>query len=387
VSNPRPSLSAVFLAFLRLGMTAFGGPAMVAYIRDVAVRQKGWVTEESFADGVALCQTLPGATALQAAAYAGLRAAGPAGAIVAFLAFALPAFVLMVALAAVYQQAQAIPSAVAAFRGLQGIVIALVSNAAVDFGRRTLTSRRDGLWAFIAAILLVAHISPVLVISGAATAGLALHGRNATRPSRPPSVPATGRAMTAAATALAAAAATVLAALFLLHRQLGELGALMVKVDLFAFGGGYASLPVMLHEVVEARGWLDARTFMDGIALGQVTPGPIVITATFVGYQVAGLAGALVATLAIFAPSLTLLIAAVPHFDRLQANRFVQRAVHGILASFVGLLVAVALRFALAAAWSLPLAAIAAAAFLALRLRVDVLWVVAVGGGLAALLL
>jgi chromate transporter len=375
----------VFLAFLRLGLTAFGGPAMVAYIREVVVRKKGWVTEQSFADGVALCQTLPGATALQAAAYAGLRAAGPAGAVVAFLAFALPAFVLMVALAAAYRQAQAIPVAVAAFRGLQGIVVALVANAAVDFGRRTVTTGRDGALAVTAAALLMARVSPILVICGAGVAGLAMT-RPAEGESRHPT--ATAPAATARTAAiLVLGLIALLTVLFLTTPRLFHLAALMVKVDLFAFGGAYASLPVMLHEVVEARGWLDARTFMDGIALGQVTPGPIVITATFVGYQVAGLAGAVVATLAVFVPSLTLLIAAVPHFDRLQSSALVQHAVHGILASFVGLLVAVALRFALAAAWSLPLAAIIAAAFLALRLKVDILWVVLAGGGLAALLL
>jgi len=385
MERPRPTLSAVFLAFLRLGLTAFGGPAMVAYIREVVVRKRGWLTEESFADGVALCQTLPGATALQAAAYAGLRAAGPAGAMVAFLAFALPAFVLMVALAAAYQQAQEIPAAVAAFHGLQGIVIALVANAAVDFGRRTLTTRGDVALALMAAVLLMAQVHPIAVICGAGVVGV-MTRRSAGR-TAPPVRDAAGHRPSRAAAALAGGSVAVLTLLYLIRPPLGELGLLMVKVDLFAFGGGYASLPVMLHEVVEVRRWLDARTFMDGIALGQVTPGPIVITATFVGYQVAGLAGAVVATLAIFAPSLTLLIAAVPHFDRLQGSDLVQRAVHGILASFVGLLVAVALRFALAADWTLPLAAITVAAFAALRLKVDILWVVAVGAGLAALLL
>jgi len=385
VTTPRPTLTALFLAFLRLGMTAFGGPAMVAYIRDVVVRKRGWLTEQSFADGVALCQTLPGATALQAAAYAGLRAAGPAGAVVAFLAFALPAFVLMVALAAAYQRAQGIPAAVAAFHGLQGIVIALVANAAVDFGRRTLTARRDAALAILAAALLMARVHPIVVICGAGLAGLMI--RRSAGPSAPPVPETAAQRPSWAVAALAGGSVAILALLFLIHRPLGELGLLMVKVDLFAFGGGYASLPVMLHEVVEVRGWLDARTFMDGIALGQVTPGPIVITATFVGYQVAGLAGAIIATLAIFAPSLTLLIAAVPHFDRLQGSATVQRGVHGILASFVGLLVAVTLRFALATAWSVPLGVLTLAAFTALRLKVDILWVVVAGGAVAALVL
>ncbi len=97
-----------------------------------------------------------------------------------------------------------------------------------------------------------------------------------------------------------------------LDARLYRLAAFLLRVDLFAFGGGFAALPLLFHEIVTVRGWLDARTFMDGIALGQVTPGPIIITATFVGYLVGGLAGALVATVAIFSPSFVVLVAAAP---------------------------------------------------------------------------
>jgi chromate transporter len=178
-----------------------------------------------------------------------------------------------------------------------------------------------------------------------------------------------------------------LAILFFFERRLFELSTLMVKVDLFAFGGGFASVPLMLHEVVGVRHWMDSRTFMDGIALGQVTPGPIVITATFVGYQLAGLPGALAGTVGIFTPSLITLMAAVPYFDRLQQSPVVRRALRGVLASFVGLLLAVALRFGLAVSWSALSASLAVLAFIALRLRVDILWVVLVGGVVSVLLL
>jgi len=158
-------------------------------------------------------------------------------------------------------------------------------------------------------------------------------------------------------------------------------------VDIFAFGGGFASVPLMLHEVVDVHHWLDSRTFMDGIALGQVTPGPIVITATFVGYQVAGVLGALVGTIGIFTPSFLMVLVTVPYLDRLQHSLWFRRALRGVLASFVGLLVAVAISFGFAVSWSILAVVLALAAFAALRLKVDILWVVLVGATVSTLLL
>ena len=116
-------------------------------------------------------------------------------------------------------------------------------------------------------------------------------------------------------------ACAVVAWLYFADRKLYQLAALMLRIDLFAFGGGFASLPLMFHEIVNVKGWLDGKTFMDGIALGQVTPGPIVITATFVGYLVRGFPGALVATLAIFTPSFVVLVAVTPVFRPLEERK------------------------------------------------------------------
>jgi chromate transporter len=150
----------------------------------------------------------------------------------------------------------------------------------------------------------------------------------------------------------------------------------MMRIDLFAFGGGFASLPLMLHEIVNVRGWMDNRTFMDGIALGQVTPGPIVITSTFVGYMSYGPWGAIVATIAIFTPSFLMVVAITPVFDRLKASAYFLEATKGILASFVGLLFFVTLKFALAVPWDIIRAVLVMAAFIALVKKVDILYVV-----------
>jgi chromate transporter len=386
--QPTASGRAIFAAFLQLGLTAFGGPATVAYIRDLAVKRKGWLTADSFQDGVALCQSIPGATAMQAAAYVGLRAGGPLGALAAYVGFGLPAFVLMLLLTVAYQQSRDLPTVTAAFRGLQVVVVAVVANAALSFGRHSFESWRDIVPALGAAAFLLYGGSPIIVVCAAAALGLPLYQGLGTPPAGSVGPKRTSHwSKLRPAVALLTSMAVGLLVLFCFERRLFDLSTLMLKVDLFAFGGGFASVPLMLHEVVGVRHWMDSRTFMDGIALGQVTPGPIVITATFVGYQLAGLPGAVAGTVSVFTPSMITLMAAVPYFDQLQNSPMVRRALRGVLASFVGLLLAVALRFGLAVSWNLLSGTIAVLAFSALRLGVDILWVALVVGVASLLLL
>lgn len=378
---------ALFIAFLRLGLTAFGGPAMVAYIRNVAVRKKRWLSEQSFEDGVVLCQSIPGATAMQAAAYVGLRASGPAGGLAAFVGFGLPAFTLMLVFSALYQAGRDFRPVLSAFRGLHVIVIALIVNAFLNFGRSSVKNWRDALLAGAAAAVLVLRANPILAIVGSAAVAMVLHrGLNLPAP-KPTSSQASIRHLMRWPLVIALLTAGTLAAMFFFHRRLFDLATIMLRVDLFAFGGGFASVPLMLHEIVDVRGWLDSNTFMDGIALGQVTPGPIVITATFVGYKVAGVLGAVVGTIAIFTPSFFMVLATVPYFDHLQQSLLFGRAIRGVLASFVGLLLAVAINFGLAVSWTIPGAILAVAALSALLLKVDILWVVLVGAGIAVFIL
>ncbi|NOY12253.1 MAG: chromate efflux transporter [Deltaproteobacteria bacterium] len=384
----RENLHRLFVSFLRLGLTAFGGPAMVAYIRDLAVKKNEWISEESFRHGVAVCQSIPGATAMQVAAYVGLRVGGPLGALATYVGFGLPAFLLMVAMAAFYGRAHDLATVVSAFKGLQVIVVALVANATLGFGRTSIRKWQDGLLALGAAAFLVARGSPIIAIAVSAVLGLILYKEP--EPRREKKVAADHVALLknlGAPLFLVLALMAGLLALYFVDRKLFDLSALMLKVDLFAFGGGYASVPLMLHEVVGARHWMDSKTFMDGIALGQVTPGPIVITATFVGYLIAGLPGAFVGTVSIFAPSLVILTAVVPYFDHLQGNPLFQRGLRGALVSFVGLLLAVTIQFSLALHWGVGQILVATIAFLALRLKVNILWVVLTGAGVSALIL
>jgi chromate transporter len=378
----------IFTEFLRLGTSAFGGPAMVVYIRDLAVHKNRWISEQSFADGAALCQSIPGATSMQTAAYTGLRAGGPVGALAAFTGFGLPAFLLMVALSAAYQASHNLQPVISAFHGLHGIVIAIVANATLNFGQSTLKNWRDAILAAGAAVYLVLHGSPIISIFVAAILALLFyHGLDLKPKSSHPHDIQAGRRSLKFAAILLVIFLLGLAALFLLNRPLFNMAALMIKVDLFAFGGGFASVPLMLHEVVDVHHWLGSKAFMDGIALGQVTPGPIVITATFVGFTIAGLPGAIVGTIGVFAPSFLIVLITTPYLDRLQNSLMFRRALRGALASFVGLLGAVTVNFSAAISWTLPMILIVVGAFVALRLKVDILWVVLTGAAVSIYIL
>jgi chromate transporter len=175
--------------------------------------------------------------------------------------------------------------------------------------------------------------------------------------------------------------------LFFVNRELFELAVIMVRIDLFAFGGGFAILPLMFHEIVDVRSLIDAPTFLNGIALGQITPGPIVITATFIGYLLYGLIGGVIATISIFLPSFLLLIGVAPYFDKLRSSVHFNWIIEGILCSFVGLLLSTTVIFALQVPWDLVRIPIAIAAFTALLFKVEIYWIVLAGMGISMVFL
>ncbi len=386
MTKTSPSASRLFLSFLRLGLTAFGGPAMISYIRELSVKRNKWLDDETFKDGVALTQSIPGATAMQMAAYAGLKSRGVGGALLSYIGFGLPAFVLMLILSALYGKSRNIAQIISLFNGLQVIVVAMVANAAYTFGRGTLKNYRDIFIAVLSAILFWKGASPFIVIIGSALTGIAfLKDTGSMIPSLTRGV--RDEQKIKQIILLVLVLLTGLLVLYFADAVLFKLATMMLRIDLFAYGGGFASLPLMLHEVVNLKGWMDQRTFMDGIALGQVTPGPIVITATFVGYLTYGFAGAIVATIAIFTPSFLILVMAAPFFDKLKASEYFSKATKGILASFVGLLLSVTLKFGLNVSWDIIRVLFGLAAMTALMKKVDVLYVVLAGAVISILIM
>jgi chromate transporter len=358
---------------------------MVAYIKTMAVEKYKWMDEATFKDGVVLCQSIPGSTAMQTAAYVGLRARSISGAFVSYIGFGLPAFILMLILSASYVGAHNMPGVISLFNGLQVIVVAIVARAAFTFGKNMVQTYRDIIIPVISAILLWIGISPFIVILGAALAGIIFFKKdNASAVfSPPPTDTGLFKKIALILTALCAA----LAGLYFLDRELFKLALLMFRIDLFAFGGGFAALPLMHHEIVVARGWMSSKTFMDGIALGQITPGPITMTTTFIGYLLRGLPGALVATLAIFTPSFFMVIIVTPFFDRLKGSPYFLGATKAIYATFVGLLCFITFKFGYAVPWDAARIILGLAAFAALYKKVDILYVVIFGAAISIFVL
>jgi chromate transporter len=255
----------------------------------------------------------------------------------------------------------------------------------VSFGKTLLKNWRTTVIAGVAAILFGMGMNPLLVIVAAALFGLVL---NKGRYIAPP----VGTSMPQLYTMkplllLLALTASVFVLLLLIDRRLYDLAVLMLRIDLFAFGGGFAAVPLMFHEIVQVRHWMDGPTFLNGIALGQVTPGPIVITATFIGYMLYGLLGGLVATFAVFSPSFLMVIGVAPYFDRLRASPYFNSVIGAILSSFVGLLLTVTVQFASQVQWDLPHILFFCTALGALLSNVDILWVVLIGTALSIVLL
>jgi chromate transporter len=359
---------------------------MVANIRELSTQRNQWLNETDFKTGVALCQSIPGSTAIQAAAYVGLKVRGIPGALAAYGGFGLPAFIFMLLLSVLYARFNSLPKFISLFNGLQVIVVAIIFHATYSFGRNIANNYKNILIALFAAMSFWFGISPFMVIIGAGILGLALLKVSAASTvvnSETKETPWNARQIIG----LLVIFLICFTALYFLSAILFNLAAVMLKIDLFAFGGGFASLPLMLHEVVINRGWLDSKIFMDGIALGQVTPGPIIITATFVGYMVYGLPGAFVATIAVLTPSFFMVITVAPFFDRLKNSVYFMKALDGIFASFVGLLVFVCIKFAMNVPWDVIRILLGLMALTALLRKVDILYIVLSGAVISVFVL
>jgi len=255
----KPALGSVFFAFFRLGITAFGGPAMVSYIRKMVVGKKGWLDGVTFDDGIALCQAIPGATAMQVAAYSGLRIRGTVGALAAFVGFGLPAFLLMMALSALYVSTSSLPPVKELFLALQAIVVAMVGYATVSFGKTWLKKWVHILVAAIAAVLFMVGVHPVIVIILAGLLGIVILPASDRKTEMPVALsPGPENSFII----LLTLAGVFFLLLFLFLPALFDLASTMARIDLFAFGGGFAALPLMFHEVVDVHmhGWTVQRS-------------------------------------------------------------------------------------------------------------------------------
>lgn len=383
----KPSTLDIFVSFLKLGLIAFGGPTAIAYVREMVVDKKKWMDEKSFNNGVALSQIIPGASVMQVAAYVGLSIRGIAGAFAAFIAYVLPAFFMMLFLTIGYLYLKSIPETVSVFEALRIVVVSLAANGTLNFGKKSVKGIKDIFLLSVAAFMFILKFSPFIVIFIAIIIGFLMYRDNLTKLSFKISISKGKLKIYKYVFYILLGVVLFNLSLWMINPSLFSLSILMMKVDVFAFGGGYGSVPFMLHEVVDIHRLIDAKTFMDGIALGQITPGPIVITATFVGYLVGGFIGSVVSTISVFTPSFIILLSIAPIFDSLKDNPVFKNVFHSILVSFVGLMVAVTIRFALSIDWTLPAIIIGIMSFLALYKKYNILLVIIISLVLGYLIL
>jgi chromate transporter len=372
-SPARASLGEIFRCFLRVGATAYGGPAMMPLMRE-HIMKRGWLTAEDFKLGLAVCQAIPGGTLMQIAAYTGLRLRGLPGALAGFIGFGLPALALITALSALYHATQGLTVTASAMQGLSVVVLGIIALAVYDFWLKYARGpRRVGL-TLLACGLFLYGVGPAWIILGAALVGPVVFRDETAPPVSLSNTPVPVRGVLL----LAGLALAWLVGTFFLAPLLFNLSLSMAKADLIAFGG-YGVFPALYHETVDLHRWMNAETFMDGMALAQVTPGPFMLGSCFVGYHIAGVLGALTAGAWIFTPSFFILMLTVPSAGRLLAWQPFRRALSGVLSTLGGLILAVGIQLARNMDWSALKAALCAGAALALWRKVDPIWVVLCG--------
>ena len=315
--------------FLRLGATGFGGPiALVGRMRRDLVEDRRWITDEDFDNGLALSQLAPGPLAAQLAMYIGWVWGGIRGAAVSGLAFIAPSFLILIVFAVLYQRADGIPWLVAMFSGVGAAVVVIIGRSALRLGRTTMGAD-SGLWLIAgvnaaATVVTRAESAALVALSGAA---LMLVRGGAFRADG-----ATARSIAFPSLVLVSGAALpalpLLATVFVVFATAG----------LVVFGSGLAVVPFLHGGVVEQRHWLTEAQFMDAIALSFLTPGPVVIMVAFIGFIVAGFAGAVVASAGVFLPAFVIVVILAPQFARMLRNARVRAFVSGVTAAAIGAL-------------------------------------------------
>lgn len=318
--------------FLRLGALGFGGPVALAnYMRRDLVEARGWLSAEEYENGLALAAACPGPLAYQLGVYCGYVRFGVMGGLAVAVAFALAPFLLVICAAALYVRFAGEWQLRALFYGIAPAVVALIVKACWNLGKRTL--RRDyAAWAFATVGCLTTAIvgkELSLMFIAAGVLGMFVFGRWRTAPA-----PAPGPAPKTATNALA----LIPAAANFFTGTTAKLFLFFFKTGLLVFGSGLVIVPFLKAQVVDQYHWLTNRQFLDSVAIGMISPGPVVITATFVGYLMNGLRGALAATAGIFAPPVLFTVVATPVLLRYYRHPRVAGFIRGVGVTVVGVL-------------------------------------------------
>ncbi|HEX8794734.1 MAG TPA: chromate efflux transporter [Polyangiaceae bacterium] len=370
--HARATLPAVFRVALYYGFAGFGGGySVLAQLRRDLVEKRAWLSADEFLVLAELSKSLPGTPATNLLALLGQRVGGVRGGVVAASAFLLPSTALMIVCGAAYSLVRAAAGLSLFFDGMNAAMVGIVGAVTVELGKSALRSRKDVGLAIVCGLLLATRLvsEPVLAVAAAAT-GAALGARNA-KEVAPKSERLHGVLPLVAVPIVVTGSLTALAAL----------ARVFVPIGVMTFGGGLAMIPAIEHMVVIDEGWLDSKAFADAIALGQITPGPVAICATFIGYRVGGVVGALVATVAMFAPATALALAAGHSVERFRASPIVEGALRLLAPAVIGMLGAATFSLGRAAVGIHVDVAVAVVSFTLLMIRpIGPLWLL-VGGG------
>ena len=340
LETSQPTLSGrwkeITASFLKIGMMAYGGPAIMGIMQAELQEKRQWLSKERFVEGLSLVNMLPGAGATQLGIFLGYTRAGWWGGLLAGLCFVLPAFFIMLALTLTYATFGQTPLLRGALYGLGPVVLGIFAVAVYRLGRNAITGPAQVLIVLAAAASIITSplgIAMVLAIAGALGIFL-FHSRRI-------------------GLAALAALAVLQLALYFVPVYFGggttvvstpgsagllDIGAFFFKVGALTFGGGLTMIAFVQEQVVNQYHWLTPREFVDGLALGQFTPGPILMVAAYVGYKLAGIAGAIVAGAAIFLPSFILMLAILPVYERVRKLLWIKAALKGIGPAVIGTL-------------------------------------------------
>ena len=377
--TPATPLREVMALFFKLGVIGFGGPAAhIALMREEVVKRRKWVSDERFLDLLGMTNLIPGPNSTEMAIHLGYTRAGWPGLVAGGACFVVPAMVIVWALAWAYVRYGAQPQVGWLLYGVKPVIIAVVVQAIWALLR---TAVKGTLLAAVALAVLALSLIGVNEIALLATGGLVVPVARGVRGAWVAAAAAPAATVLSGATSVAAQGVTAAASVSLMM-----LFVTFLKIGSVLYGSGYVLLAFLRNDFVHRLGWLTDRQLLDAIAIGQVTPGPVLTTVTFVGYLVGGGAGAVLATVGIFLPSFVFVAASRPLLPKIRASRWTAAFLDGVNVAALGLMAAVTWELARAAVvdWLTALLALAAAAVL-IRTEVNSVWLI-LGGGVVGLL-
>ncbi|MFI5300614.1 MAG: chromate efflux transporter [Polyangiales bacterium] len=368
----RARLPEVAAVFLRLGFTAFGGPAAhVALMEAEVVRRRRWVTPERFLDMFGAASLIPGPSSSELAVFLGYEYAGFLGLVVAGLCFVLPAALMSAGLAIAYLRYGSIPSVGHALAGIQPVVVAILVQAIAALAPKALPSRRAIAIAAVSSLAFACRVDAIVVLLGAgmlsmSTAPRAADGDGLSLSALVPPLLTTTKVV----------ASVGLGALFLVFLKLGAT----------VFGSGYVLVAFLREELVHRRGWIDEPLLLDAIAVGQITPGPVFTTATFLGYLLGRGPGAVAATVAVFLPGFILIAAIRPILAWVRKSWRAGAFLDGVNAGSIALMAVATAQLARAVLGStVAIAIVGVSVLVLLRTKVNATWLVVAGGVIGAM--